>query len=425
MKINFKENKSIIKNIFTMFFIQGISFIAPFFTFVYLAKVVGPEKLGLLGFSTAFITYFMIFIDFGFSYTATQQISINRNNKDKMSEIFYSVIIIKSILLFIAFIVFLIVISFFSKFKIDHSFYLSMFLVIIGNALFPIWFFQGIEKMNFILIFNTIPKVIVTVLVLIFIKNQDDFSLYPLINGYMLILSGIISIIFIILNFKLNKFSIKFKNIFDNFKLGINNFVTTMAITLYTISNSFILGIVTNNTIVGYYTFSENFINVLKSLTSPIIQSLYPNMSKKMHENEIDGIKSINKITPFLLLGNVIIFIMVFIFSNFITLFFGDKYKESINILRILALTPIFVCLSSSFAVLGLMNLKKSGIVARIAVIGGVIGIISTIILTILYKHYGTAISAVLAEVVISGLGFYYFRKYEKKIEDKNKLINK
>ncbi|HOV14215.1 MAG TPA: oligosaccharide flippase family protein, partial [Spirochaetota bacterium] len=235
----------------------------------------------------------------------------------------------------------------------------------------------------------------------------------------------IISIIFIILNFKLNKFSIKFKNIFDNFKLGINNFVTTMAITLYTISNSFILGIVTNNTIVGYYTFSENFINVLKSLTSPIIQSLYPNMSKKMHENEIDGIKSINKITPFLLLGNVIIFIMVFIFSNFITLFFGDKYKESINILRILALTPIFVCLSSSFAVLGLMNLKKSGIVARIAVIGGVIGIISTIILTILYKHYGTAISAVLAEVVISGLGFYYFRKYEKKIEDKNKLINK
>ncbi|HOV15193.1 MAG TPA: oligosaccharide flippase family protein, partial [Spirochaetota bacterium] len=196
MKINFKENKSIIKNIFTMFFIQGISFIAPFFTFVYLAKVVGPEKLGLLGFSTAFITYFMIFIDFGFSYTATQQISINRNNKDKMSEIFYSVIIIKSILLFIAFIVFLIVISFFSKFKIDHSFYLSMFLVIIGNALFPIWFFQGIEKMNFILIFNTIPKVIVTVLVLIFIKNQDDFSLYPLINGYMLILSGIISIIF-------------------------------------------------------------------------------------------------------------------------------------------------------------------------------------------------------------------------------------
>lgn len=173
----------------------------------------------------------------------------------------------------------------------------------------------------------------------------------------------------------------------------------------------------TTNTIVGYYTTAENFTNVLKSITSSVIQALFPNFSKKIHENEIEGIKSIKKIVPILLMGNLIMFIFVFFLSSFLTKIVGEKFSESINILKILSVVPIFIAISSSFSILGLLNLRKSAIVAKIALIGGFVGIISSILLTFFFKHYGTAIASVIAEVIIAGLGFYYFSKYEKKIE--------
>ena len=42
----------------------------------------------------------------------------------------------------------------------------------LGNVMFPVWFFQGIEEMKVISILNVIAKTIFTVGIFIFVKRQ-------------------------------------------------------------------------------------------------------------------------------------------------------------------------------------------------------------------------------------------------------------
>lgn len=395
--------KRITTNILSLFSLQGFTYILPLITFPYLTRVLGPEKYGLIAFATAFVAYFGMLTDYGFGLSASREISIHRNNKDQLSKIFSSVIFTKLLMMIVSFLVLSLIILSIGSFRVNWILYLFAFGMVVGNFLLPSWFFLGMEKMRYISILNIGTSIIFTVSIFIFVRNSADYLYVPLINSIGAIVIGIIGMRIVLKDFNI-KFSVPSKeDIKNQLKSSWHVFISTVAISFYTTSNVFVLGIFASSTIVGYYSAAEKIIYVAIGLLGPISQSLYPHISSIANKSKEDASNFIKKIIVYIGSFTFVISIIIFFASGFIlNILAGNQYTNSIIILKILAFIPFIVGLSNVFGVLFLIALGYANRVSRVQFIVGVCYPFLLLPMTYYLKDIGTALSFLIVETVIT-----------------------
>jgi PST family polysaccharide transporter len=408
---NTEEKKRLLSNFLSLSVLRGANYILPLITFPYLVRVLGVEKFGLLSFAGASIAYFNILTDYGFNLTATREVSIYRDNREKLNEIFSSVMLIKFVLMIISFLLLLLLVCSFNKFKVHSIVFLMTFGMVIGQVLFPQWFFQGMERMKYITFLNILAKSIFTIAIFVFIHKESDYWKVPLINSLGFITAGIIAVYMIINKFKINFKFHSLRTLKYYFVEGWHVFISNIAISLYTVSTTFILGLFTNNTIVGYYSIADKIKSAVQGLLSPISQTIYPYISKKVKENKKEGIKFIRKITFYIGIFSFILSFLLFIFApEIIHLVAGTKYEKSILVLRIISFLPFIIALSNIFGIQTMLNFDRKKAFSKILISGSILNIILSLILVPLFQEIGSAISVLTVELYITFTMFIYLQ---------------
>ncbi len=191
--INAKERKVILANFLSLSTLQAITYVLPIIVLPYVIRAIGPEKFGLVSFAQAFVQYFLILTDYGFSLSATRELSLCRQDKSEVSRIFSTVMTVKIILAALSFCVLWLVVSTVPRFKQDWLVYVYSFGIVIGQTLFPVWFFQGTERMKYIAVINIAAGITFASLVFIFVRGASDYLLIPLFYSAVSIVSGITS----------------------------------------------------------------------------------------------------------------------------------------------------------------------------------------------------------------------------------------
>lgn len=131
--------------------------IIPLVTVPYISRVLGSSGVGINAYTNSIIQYFILFGSIGINLYGNRTVAYNRDNKQKLSQIFWEISILRFIcitLSYIAFVVFL----FQTKEYKEYYFFQSFMLI---AAAFDIsWFFMGIEDFKKTVIRNIIIKLV-------------------------------------------------------------------------------------------------------------------------------------------------------------------------------------------------------------------------------------------------------------------------
>lgn len=408
---NEKDYKVLVSNFLSLAVLQGLNILLPFLTIPYLLRVVGVEKFGLISFALAFVTFFQIVVDYGFNNTATRDISIVSDNKKDVERIFSEVLTTKIFLLILCTIVFLLAILLLPKFSEDKWVYIFTYLSVVGQTLFPIWLFQGIQQMKYITYLNVVFKTVFTIAIFIFVREQNDYYLAPLLTSLGFFFSGIsaLAIVYFKLGYKLRL--VTMQQVKEQLKKGKYLFFSEFQIAFIVNINVVVIGFLLNNTVVGYYATAEKVIRAISALQLPIINALYPYISRIMISNPKEAFSKLNKIVS---LGIIVEFIgigiLYLISSKLFEVLFGEGAVESVHVFRIMLLLPLLVFIDQIFGKLVLLTNNKEKQFFSVFFFTSIINIVLCFIMTSYYGYIGTAITNVVAQFLVA-LGMYYYAR--------------
>jgi PST family polysaccharide transporter len=401
----------LIKNISALSLLQVINYILPLIIIPYLVRVVGVEKYGLIAFALSIAALIQIICDYGFNLSATKDIVNYKNNVSKISAINTSVIFIKALFLLTTLLLILIV-STFSEYLVENQkLFFYCLIVVAGNTLLPIWYFQGTEKMKYLLIYGAISRVPYTFFIFRFVSEEGDYILVPLLSGICALFSALLAIAHIRylgdIQFSLPSIS----DINRQFANGWDIFISTIFIGSYNSAFPAILGITANMEAVGLYAAAERLLKVVKGLYNPISQALFPHFGSLFISRRKIKLSEINKYIYILSAMTLSSSLLLFLLSEkIVNLVLGAEFQGAILLLKIMSFIPFFAFISNIFGVQLMLNLGYSNEFRKIIIFISLIGLAAAFVMSAYFQEFGTAVSLLFIEFSMA-FGMYLFFK--------------
>lgn len=319
-----------------MFLVQAANYVFPLLTIPIVARVFGPEKLGVLNYITAIIGYFILVASYSFNYTGVRRLTRNRN---KSREIFSTIFTSQLYLVLICTIVVSIGIFVIKPLKNDAILSCIIFSSCLSILFTQNWFLQAHSDFITIATLSFGYRLTSFILIILFIKEPSDLLLYAAVINVGSLIFSIICFGITLIKYKIKLYISPIKNCICYLKEDRFLFLSSVVTNLYTTSGIVMLGAMSSNQEVGYYASAQKLIDVAKSvMIMPISQIMFPILSEKFGRSKKEGIDAVRSIIPILVLFSFLMLIFMVTFSDVIVrIIFGLEFMSSAPMMVVLS----------------------------------------------------------------------------------------
>jgi len=357
--------------------------------------------------------YLSMFTDYGFNLSATRDVSVHRSDSIKLSQLFNSVLATKLLLCLTSLIILTVALKLIPNFASERTLYYLSFPMVLGQVIFPVWFFQGVEQMKYITFFGTVAKVISTLLIFIFIKSPADYIYVNIFHGLGGLLTGFCALFIVRRNFNISWQPVSIEAVKTNLQEGWHIFIASFTTVVSINSNLFILGLFAKPIEIGYYSVAEKVYQVFRSVSSIIYQSIYPKVCVLAQESFSRLVDFLTKTTKLIIVFMLPASLIVFLSSEYVVYVITGQYNAySALLLRILCFGPLIAALNiPACQTMLAYNMRQK--YALIMSISGAFNVILNVVLCKFFLGIGTAIAAITTECFITLL-LYAFLEANK-----------
>lgn len=389
------------QNALSLFTVQIARYILPLVTIPYLARVLGPEAWGLVIFAQASSQWLLIVLEYGFRLSATREIARNRDDQEKVAEIVASVIGAFGLLLLGSGLVVLVMGLSVPTFKQNPNYLIWAWLVAIAGGMSPLWYFQGIERMQLPAMMDLAARTLASIGTFIWIKTPDDgWKVLALqaIAGFFA--SGLMIVwMYRKIPGKLPRLT----SAFAALRMGWSMFLFQSSASLYTTANTFILGLLAPAAQVGFYGGAERISKTVLNLLTPISQAMFPRMSYLMANDSKRATKLASISMVVMGLGGLVLAGVLAIAAPLIVnILLGAKFAAAVPLLRILVLLIPLIALSNVLGIQWMIPLGLDRAFNLIIISAGFINLILAVILTQRFGSTGMAWVVVFSEAFVT-----------------------
>lgn len=412
-----KNQSNFLKNFFSLSLLQVANNVLPILSIPVIVRIIGPDKFGAINFATVVVSYFILLTNYGFDLTATRAIALNREDKTVRSQVFNEVLFSKILLLLLSIIIFGITLYTIPQLAAEKEVAIYSFLITFSFVLFPNWLYQGMQELYNIGIFNFITKLAFTVLVLVVVRQQEDYIWQQFIISVAHILVGICAFWWAIRKYQISLFLVPWRRVFEVLFNEKVIFFSVLSINIYQSASTLILGLVQSTEDVAFFYASWRLVIIMHTVvTIPLGMSLFPFIGESFAISKDAGIQKVQTTTPLIVLITALMGAGVWVLAPLIiTIFYGEAFSPAIGVLRILCFVPMIMGVSNLMGVQTMVNLKLDKLYTVVIALGGVIGVVLNLWLAKQYSYLGAAWAWFLTELSIVVLMWVFL--YQRNIQ--------
>lgn len=383
------------------------TYIIGFITFPYVSRILGVEYFGLVNFVDNTINYFLLFATMGISLLGVREIAFVKENRILRNRVFSNILGLNFLFTVLALLIYLICVIFVPQLNQ----YEELFYIGIAKILFTVflieWFFTGMEDFRYITILSILIKTLYTIAVFLFVKQVDDYKLYFQLTICSVVINSVINIIYshkyVSIHFH-EMLSLKYLR--QNITLGIYAIMTSMYITF----NVMFLGLVSNNTEVGYYTTAFKLYSVVLGFFTSFTSVMLPRMSALLKDGQKEQFqllidKSFSIMCTFSM--PLILYSMI-LAPDIIEVLSGSGYEGAISPMRIIMPAIFFVGMAQILAIQILIPMKKDKILLVASILGASMSLLINVLFVKDLKSMGSAIVLFFSEMIVTSTYLFY-----------------
>lgn len=401
----------IVKNFIFNLSYQILIIILPLITVPYISRVLGPENVGIFGYTNSLVSYFTLLASLSCSIYGSRQVAYVRDDKEKLNKTFWEIVILKVFISTVVIILYYLFIKLFVP--MQYKLYSTIQIVCIITVLIDIsWFFIGMEDLKKTVSRNLVVKLISLSLIFTFVKDGHDLWKYISI----IVISDFIgqAILWIYIKKYIRYKRIKVQEPFKHLLPMINLFIPQIAIQVYVILDKTMIGYLTNVTEVGYYDMAQKIVKLPLGIVTSLGLVLLPRISNLYANGEEEKIRYyITKSLNFVLFLALPIYLgIISISNNLVFWFLGESFLKSGNIMKITSIIIVFIGMSNVIGIQLMLPLGKEREFTISVTTGAIINFILNSIFILKFASIGASISTVIAEFSVTFVQFIFMRRY-------------
>lgn len=378
---------------------QVLAIIVPLITSAYVARVLRPQGVGINAFTNSIIQYFILFASMGIGYYGNRQIAYVRKNSQKMSQTFWEIQIVKTIMTLVACIGFEIFMIFYTR---QANYMWAQAINLIAVAFDISWFYEGIEDFKVTVLKNSFVKIVSMIAIFLLIKKPSDLFLYIVVLAVSTLLGNLT--LWPNIRHDLPKININILNPWHHFLPMAELFIPQIATQVYVQLNKTMLGGMVNETASGYYQYSDNLIKLILALVTATGTVMLPHVANAVSEGSIDKVnKMLYKSFDFV---SAVAYPMMFgiaaVSLTLVPKYYGPGYEPVGPAMMIESIVVLMIAWSNALGVQYLVPINHIRQFTASVTTGAIVNIILNIPLIHFFGLNGAMWSTVISEISVT-----------------------